>query len=322
MSWIELEPLLCMIGIYALLAVSLNVICGMTGLLQLGHAGFFAAGAYAAGLVAIYATVPEVGWLNFVIGAAAAMLAAGVFSVIIGVPCLRLRGDYLAIATLGFGEIMRLALINLQLPGGKMHAGAEIGGPTGISFTDSPETLWPAHPGYDAKFATWWIIWLTVAATYVVLLNVKRSRAGRAFMCIREDEIAARAMGINVPQFKLTAFLLSATFAGLAGALFFHHRLRINPNDFQLMTSISVLLMVVLGGMGSLSGSILAAVVLGFMDQLLRHVRLGEYHQILYASMLIVLIRLVPDGLLGRNEVPGWLRWRRRSAVRAGDGGG
>lgn len=315
MSWIELEPLLCWIGILALLAVSLNVITGMTGLLQLGHAGFFAAGAYAAGLFAIHASVPALGPLNFIFGAASAVLAACLLSLAIGVPCLRLRGDYLAVATLGFGEIMRLVLTVARFPGGRMHGGAGIGEATGISFTDSPEVLWPDHPGYAGKFATWWLIWLIVAASYVLLLNIKRSRAGRAFMCIREDEIAARSMGINVPRFKIMAFLLSAGFAGLAGALFFHHQLRVNPGNFTLMTSISVLLMVVLGGMGSLSGSILAAVVLGVGEQALRHFKLGEYHQLLYAGLLIVLIRLAPDGLMGRGEVPGWLlAWRRGAA--------
>lgn len=334
MSWIELEPLLGYAGILAILAISLNVICGLTGMLQLGHAGFFAAGAYAAGLLSIYATIPELGPLNLALSLMAGMAAASVFSVLIGLPCLRLRGDYLAIATLAFGEILRLVLETLTFPGGRMFAGREkIGGPTGIHFTETPGDLWPEHPNYSAGYARWWIIWLAVLAIYILLRNLKFSRAGRAFQCIREDEIAARAMGIDVPRHKLLAFGVSAAFAGLAGALFFHHQLRVNPNDFQLLTSIEVLLMVVLGGMGSLSGSLLAAVLLGLLPQGLRHgvsllrehwpalagwVRPEEYHQVLYALLLILLIRLAPNGLLGQNELPGWLRSR---LLRSADGG-
>jgi branched-chain amino acid transport system permease protein len=311
-SWIELEPLVCQIGILAILAMSLNVICGMTGLLQLGHAGFYAAGAYAAGLAAIYATFPGLGPGNFALGAAAAVLVAVAFSLLIGVPCLRLRGDYLAIATLGFAEILRLTLNNLTFPRGAMFADRQesLGGPTGIGFTEAPGKLWPAYPDYSAGYARWWFIWLVALAVYVLLRNVKFSRVGRACLCIREDEIAARTMGINVPGYKLLAFMLSAACAGLAGALFFHYRLRITPNDFQLMTSIEVLLMVVLGGMGSISGSLIAAVLLGALPTVLSHIHpeLSQYRQILYAALLVVLIRLAPDGLLGQYETPGWAR--------------
>jgi branched-chain amino acid transport system permease protein len=336
-SWTELQPILCQVGILALLALSLNVICGMTGLLQLGHAGFFAIGAYTAGLYAIYATAPGLGWFNLVPGALLAMAMAAVFSLAIGIPCLRLSGDYLAIATLGFGEIVRLVLTNVDFPGGRMFAGERIGGPTGIAFTEFPGDIWPGRAGYSAEYAGLGVIWIAVLLVYVLLLNVKRSSVGRAFMCIREDEIAARAMGIDVPRYKIGAFLLSAGFAGLAGALFFHQQLLVTPSNFSLLKSIEVLLVVVLGGMGSLSGSICAAVLLALLPYALRHVDLSgvawlpaamqrplsEYSMIFYALLLIVLIRLMPQGILAMKEAPPWLEaWlgRRRGGSTAREG--
>jgi branched-chain amino acid transport system permease protein len=326
MSWAELQPILCQIGILATLAVSLNMICGLTGLLQLGHAGFYAVGAYVAGLYAIYFTVPGLGWLNFALATLAGMTAAMLLALIVGFPCLGLRGDYLAIVTLGFGEIVRLLLTNITFPGGRMFPGERIGGPTGISFTEFPGRVWPDHHGYSAEYGQLWVIGLAVVFSYVILLNIKRSSIGRAFMCIREDEIVARTMGVNVPRYKITAFVLSAAFAGLAGSLFFHQQLLINPSNFTLLKSIEVLLIVVLGGMGSLLGSICAAFVLGFLPYWLRHADLSgvtwlpdalrtplsEYNMILYALLLIVLIRLMPQGILGMNETPAWLGRRRR----------
>jgi len=334
MSWIEIQPILCQVGILAILAVSLNVMCGLTGLLQLGHAGFFAIGAYAAGLYSIYFTLPELGWFNLIPAALAGMTAAALCSLAIGLPCLRLVGDYLAIATLGFAEIVRLVLTNVEFPGGRMFPGERIGGPTGIAFTEFPGELWKGLDGYSAEYATLAVIWAAVGLTYLFLLNVKRSAVGRAFMCIREDEIAARAMGIHVPRYKITTFLLSASFAGLAGALFFHQQLMVTPSNFSLLKSIEVLLIVVLGGMGSLSGSICAAFLLGLTPYLLRHVDLSgvaflpvamqkplsEYSMILYALLLIVLIRLMPNGVLAMRELPPWLA--RRLARQPGRSGG
>ena len=307
MSWFELNSMLGNIGIFAILALSLNVICGMTGLLQLGQAGFFAIGAYAAGLVSIYMTFPELGILNFAISASAAMIATGVFSIILGVPCLRLKGDYLAITTLGFGEITRLVLVNLHFSGGKMFPGEKIGGATGIKFTEFPGDLWPKFPNYTAEFASWWFIWLLVIIICILLINIKKSSFGRAMMCIREDEIAAQAMGIDISKYKLMAFFLSATVAGLAGALFFHKELAVAPGKFNLICSIEILLMIVLGGLGSFSGALTGAIVLGITPYVLRHIeicgyRLGEYQQLMYAVLLIILIRLVPNGIFGMDE--------------------
>ena len=313
MSWFELQSVFSIIGIYAILAISLNMICGVTGLLQLGHAGFFAIGAYAAGLVSIYFTIPELGFFNIFIGIAAAMLCAGIMALALGIPCLRLRGDYLAIATLGFGEIIRLCLVNVTFPGGKMFPDERIGGSLGISFTEFPEDLWSKYPEYSAKYATLPIIIIALVISYIILRNVKMSSIGRALMCIREDEIAARSMGINVPKFKILSFVISAAFGGLAGALFFHNELSVSPGSFSLLCSIEILLMVVLGGMGSLSGSIIGAIILGFMPTLFSYVGLGEYKQIFYAFMLILLIRIAPNGLFGMNELPKFLSKRSKN---------
>jgi branched-chain amino acid transport system permease protein len=318
MSWIELQTVLCYLGILSLLAMSLNLMCGVTGLLQLGHAGFFAIGAYSAGLYAIYCTIPQLGWFNFIPGAIVAIVVTITFAFLIGIPSLKLRGDYFAVVTLGFGEIVRLLLTSIEFPGGKMFPGEKIGGPTGISFTESPSTLWQNYPEFSAEYATIGVIWLAVIFTYIFLVNLKKSAIGRAMMCIREDEIVAQTMGINVPQYKILSFVISAGLAGFAGALFFHYQLRINPSNFSLLKSIEVLLIVVLGGLGSFFGSICASVVLGFLPYLLRHVdlsnvaclpgimrkSLSEYNMIIYALLLIFLIRVVPSGILGMHELP------------------
>ena len=307
-SMVELQAAAGTVGIYAIMALSLNMICGMTGILQLGHAGFFGIGAYAAGLIAIYTTSPELGFFNLLIGGTVAMACGAFAALLIGIPCLRLRGDYLAIATLGFGEIVRLSLSNASFPGGAMYPGEKIGGPTGIAFTEYPGDLWPKHADFSAQYAKWWIILIAVGLVYITLLNIKRSSFGRALMCIREDEMAAESVGIRIYRYKTLAFVISAAFAALAGALFFHKDLRVSPGNFTMLDSIEILLMVVLGGLGSVTGSLLGALILGLAPFVLRHLQLGEYKQLIYALVLILIIRLAPDGLLGMKEQPEWLR--------------
>ena len=305
--------ILAQLGIYTILALSLNVIVGMTGLLQLGHAGFFAVGAYAAGLVAMYATFPAWGWFNLLPSVAAAVLVAGFFALVVGLPCLRLRGDYLAIATLAFGEMARMTLNAVEFPGCPLTGGERFGGATGIALP-SPVQY---SISYSTDYATWPVILVAVVGTFAFMLNLKRSYIGRAMICIREDEVAAKSMGIHVPRYKMLAFMLSATFAGLAGALFAHNPytgMRISPNEFGLLRTVEILLIVVLGGLGSVTGSALAAVVLVFTPELLRFlpqiggVSLSEHRQLLYAALLIALIRLVPNGILGLNESPAFVR--------------
>lgn len=344
-----------LIGIYVILAMSLNVICGMTGQLQLGHAGFFAIGAYSAGLTSIYFFHPNWGFLNFVIGCTVAIIATSIFAIAIGFPCLRLRGDYLAIATLGFGEIVRICLQNIIFKGTESaigyEAGEEFGGATGIEMpiqadyihttrinpmAEGPmsgffETL-QTNPfsntflanSYDL-FMNCWFIWLFVIITTILLLNLKRSAIGRAFLAIRENEIAARAMGVNVARYKLLSFVICAAFAGVAGALFAHMQTILNPSQFTLLHTITILLIVVLGGLGSFTGSLIASFLIVGIPVLLKlipnilekmniesTIEFAKYEQILFAFLLIMLIRLVPNGILGLREMRDLLPKRQK----------
>jgi len=327
--WVNILVQMC---IYGILALSLNVICGMTGLLQLGHAGFFAIGAYAAGLLSIYSTIPSLGAGNLALGCMAAVAVTIVLAMIVGLPCLRLRGDYWAIATLSFGEIVRMVLNNVELPGCKLTEGEKFGGSSGISL---PSPMWQyPDPGFSAAYANVWVVAGALLLTFLLLGNIKRSSVGRAMMCIREDEIAAKAMGIHVPKYKLLAFVLSAAFAGLAGALFAHNPnsgMTLTPGEFGLLKTVEILLIVVLGGLGSLTGTILATVVLVFLPQglsllpnlvqyLEAHIsffpkinpaavgEVAKHKELVYAVLLIVLIRIMPNGILGLNEMPPFLR--------------
>jgi branched-chain amino acid transport system permease protein len=305
--------ILAQLGIYVILALALNVIVGMTGLLQLGHAGFFALGAYAAALTAVYITVPALGAGNLVLSIAAAVAVTGLVAVLLGLPCLRLRGDYLAIATLAFGEITRMVLNAVEFPGCALTGGERFGGATGIALP-SPVQY---SVTYSTDYASWPVILAAVIGTFAFLLNMKRSFIGRAMICIREDEVAAKSMGIHVPRYKLLAFFLSAVFAGVAGALFAHNPytgMRISPAEFGLLKTVEILLIVVLGGLGSVTGSALAAVVLVFVPELLRFlpkigsVSLSENRQLVYAALLILIIRLAPNGILGLNDSPAFVR--------------
>lgn len=329
-SPLEREPLLIQLGIYALLAMAVNLVTGLAGMLHLGIAGFFALGAYGAGLTAIYATFPRLGEWNFLIGMAVAILVCMVFALLLGLPCLRLRGDYFAIATLAFGEIVRQVLANLTFPPCAMYPDPSFpqGGPRGIAFTEFPEEVWPdlspppdpSLPSYDAAYTHIGILAPTVLLIYLFCRNFKRSAFGRALLTIREDEIAAQAMGIHLAYHKTLAFVLSAAIAGIAGAFYFHRStLSVTPDEFSLLQSVLVLLMVVLGGLGSFSGSIIAAMILRALPEMLRHIhlpswpwipeslhmlQLSEYHALGYAILLIVLIRLMPNGIMGLEEVP------------------
>ena len=324
--------IMCLVGIFAILAMSLNVICGMTGLLQLGHAGFYAVGAYAAGLVSIYWFNPGWGIGNFVISAIVAIAVSCFFALLIGIPCLRLRGDYLAIATLGFGEIVRITLTLLEYPDlekqaaiqAELAAGettkelaaiemqdATIGGATGIEMPlDSLFT----NMIYDSPYTNLIFISIFVIITFVLLWMMKRSTTGRALLAIRENELAAQAMGINVSYYKILSFVICAGFAGFAGALYAHKNANLVPNDFSLLVTINILLMVVLGGLGSYTGSFIAAAILVALPEALRFVPdiplpgtestivLSENKEIIFALLLIILIRLVPNGLFGLKE--------------------
>ena len=287
---------LCSINV--ILALSLNLVNGITGQFSIGHAGFMAVGAYASAAYTVYA-IPlmfgphgaDTGW-----AAAGAFLLAilvgGVVSAaagfLVGLPSMRLRGDYLAIVTLGFGEIIRVAILNIDAVGG---ARGFAGVPTRTNLA--------------------WVLggaWFTFA----VIRNLMRSYHGRALLAIREDEIAAEALGVPTTRYKVTAFVIGAFFAGVAGALFSHYTY-LHTNSFSFMKSIEVVIMVVLGGMGSLTGSILGAVLLTALPELLRFA--SAERLIIYSLLLIVLMIARPQGILGRRE----LSFRPRKRPRAAD---
>ncbi|NLV91308.1 MAG: branched-chain amino acid ABC transporter permease [Firmicutes bacterium] len=272
--------ILTLVGINIILAASLNLINGYTGQFSIGHAGFMAVGAYGSALISI-----NLGW-PFVVTLFSAALMAGLLGVVIGLPTLRLRGDYLAIATLGFGEIIRVLILNLPFTGG----------PRGL-------------PGIPPKTTFFWVEAVAIL-TLIVISNIKNSSHGRALFSIREDEIASEAMGVDTTKYKVLAFAIGAAFAGVAGALFAHFQMFIDPKSFAFMKSIEILTMVVLGGMGSLTGSVLAATTLTILPEALRG--FSEYRMIVYSAILVTLMPLRPQGLLGHLELTDLLPVRRR----------
>jgi len=254
-----------------MLAVSLNLINGFTGQLSLGHAGFMAVGAYASVVMTNMMNQP------FIVGIAVACAAAALAGFIIGVPTLRLKGDYLAIATLGFGEIIRVVLQNIDY----------VGGPAGI-LGITQLTTWP------------WLFGATVITT-LVIVNLINSSYGRAIISVREDEIAAELMGINTTRYKVLAFVIGAMFAGLAGAMYAHYFYIIKPGTFNFMKSFDILVMVVLGGLGSTTGAIIAAIFVTVLTAALQ--KWAAIRMILYALILIVIMIYRPQGLMGNKEL-------------------
>ena len=264
-------------GINVALAVSLNLINGYTGQFSLGHAGFMAVGAYSAAVLTTTfgaALLPFVGgqtWLLFLLALAAGGLMSAVAGLVVGVPSLRLKGDYLAIVTLGFGEIIRVVLQNIDA----------IGGPRGMI----------GIPGY-ANLA--WAYGIAAVCIYVVWAMV-HSTYGRGFIAVADDEIAAEAMGINATRYKITAFLVGAFFAGVAGGVYAHFKQYIAPQGFGFDKSIEIVVMVILGGMGNTVGVIAAAILLTVLGEWLR--QFGDYRMILYSLLIILLMILRPQGL-------------------------
>ena len=262
---------LTIIGINIILAVSLNLINGYTGQFSLGHAGFMAVGAYVGVVLTANFHVP------FVPALIAGGVAAGFLGFLIGLPTLRLRGDYLAIATLGLGEIIRIVIMNIQYVGGA------------AGFKGIP---------HHTTFA--WVFFFMLITLFFIK-NFVNSTHGRACIAIRENEIAAEAMGINTTKYKVMAFTVGAFFAGLAGGLFAHMFYIISPASFTFMQSFNYLIMVVLGGLGSITGSIAGAFFVTFISAALASV--PEFRMIIFALLLILLMFYRPQGLFGYMEL-------------------
>ncbi len=281
-SW---RLILISVGVNIVLAVSLNVVNGFTGQFSLGHAGFMAVGAYTAAKITLTLAHLQLDFLPaevsdqvvFAVALLAAMAMAALAGFLVGMPSLRLRGDYLAIVTLGFGEIIRSIIENMK----------SLGQATGLSSLP-PRTN---------------MIWVgfAVLATVVMARRLAVSTQGRALFAIREDEVAAEAMGVDTTGYKVRAFVISAAYAGLAGALIAHAIMLSTPRMFTFIRSIEVVVMIVLGGLGSITGSIVAASVLTIGLELLREFQ--AYRMVVYAILLIALMLLRPQGIFGTHEL-------------------
>ncbi|MEK4044650.1 branched-chain amino acid ABC transporter permease [Paenibacillus sp. FSL H8-0048] len=264
------QSMLLLIGVNIMLAVSLNLITGITGQFSIGHAGFMSVGAYTSAILTLDYNVP------FIPAILAGGLLAAVFGVLIGMPTLRLNGDYLAIATLGFGEIIRIIMLNTEY----------VGGASGLS-------------GIPAK-TTWTMLFFFTLISVVLINNFIRSTHGRACIAIRENEIAAEAMGINTTRYKIIAFTIGALFAGMAGGLSAHTFYVITPGSFNFLKSFEIIVMVVLGGLGSTAGSIVGAVFVTLLYTYLRE--FPEWRMIIYSIVLILMMIFRPSGLLGVSK--------------------
>ena len=275
------NKVLLLVGINIILAVSLNVATGYLGQLPLGHAGFMAVGAYTSALFTKYCTWPEP--VAFAAGLALGAAMACLFGVLIGIPALRLSGDYLAILTLGFGEIIRITLNNIDnVLGFSLFYGAK-----GLKNI----------PKYSDLLSVFLCVVLTCFFIHTMIKS-RKSRHGRAVLAIRDNEIAAESCGIQTTYYKVMAFAFSAAFAGLAGGLYAGYLGVLDPASFDFMKSIEILVMVVLGGMGSMLGSILSATVLTILPEALRSV--ADYRMVLYSIVLILDDDLPPGRTAGQ----------------------
>ena len=269
---------LIFMAINIMLAVSLHLVIGITGQFSLGHAGFLAVGAYISAIVTMKLNLP------FPVAIIAAGLIATIAGLIIGIPSLRLRGDYLAIATLGFAEIIRIVFLNIEY----------VGGAAGMQVTHA---------------TTWTSAFICLFVTIVVIVNFTNSRHGRACISVRENEIASDAMGINTTYYKVLAFAIGSFFAGIAGALYAHNFYIIQPSNFGFLKSIDILIYVVLGGLGSLSGAIVATVLLTIVSTFLQGY--PETRMIIYSLVLIIVMLYRPKGLMGTMEITDYFKlWR------------
>lgn len=297
-AYIQLILLFALVN--CLMSMSLNLINGYTGQFSLGHAGFMALGAYFSAYANTHwSFLPDsLHFIEFFVFALGAGLCAALAGFIVGLPSLRLKGDYLAIVTLGFGEIIRVALLNMDF----------LGGPRGYSNIPGFGSFLPSF-----IFASLWIV-----ICFFTIWRVMHSSYGRGFLSVREDEIAAEAMGINTTSTKVRAFVLSSFFAGIAGALFAHFTNFINPSSFTFLQSVNAVIMVVLGGMGSMTGSITAAILITALPEVLRPLQEWtgvDLRMVIYALILILVMILRPQGLFGGRELTDvWRKYVRRSA--------
>ncbi|MBQ7507853.1 MAG: branched-chain amino acid ABC transporter permease [Spirochaetales bacterium] len=282
--------ILITVGINIILATSLNIVCGYLGQLPLGHAGFMAVGAYAGGIfmkatpaAALLRAGNHAAVIPYIILAVLISAAvAGLFGLLIGIPALRLKGDYLAIITLGFGEIIRVVLTNIDSV-------------LGFKFTYGASGL-----ARIPKFTSLNVSFIFTALCLFLIHVFMKSRHGRAVLSIRDNEIAAESVGVNTTFYKTTAFVFSAMLAGIAGCLYAGYIGSLYPSNFKFMKSIEILVMVVLGGMGSMLGSVISAVVLTILPEMLRS--FSDYRMVVYSLALVLMMIFRPKGLMGTYD--------------------
>ena len=288
---------ICLAGINIILAVSLNLINGFTGQFSIGHAGFMAIGAYASAFVTVTFGDRVRAALSFlpmearndvllVLALAVGAVLAAIAGFLVGVPSLRLRGDYLAIVTLGFGEIIRVFILNIDAVGGAR------------GFSGIP------------KLANFFWIYLFAALTILIVYRVVRSSFGRTLVAIREDEIAAEAMGVDTTRSKVISFVVSSAMAGVGGGLFGHYLMYLHTNSFTFIKSIEIIIMIVIGGLGSITGSVLGAVLYITLTEGLRE--FAQYRMVLFSLLLVIIMIVRPQGILGHREFASFLTRRRR----------
>ena len=285
--------LLVFIAINIILATSLNLINGFTGQFSIGHAGFMAVGAYSSAYFTVNhgkALESAVAFLGptaassvvLLVAIAIGAVVAALMGLVVGIPSLRLKGDYLAIVTLGFAEIIRIVILNIDA----------VGGATGYQVQGYANFMW---------------VGIFTVITVVVIHNIVRSDSGRALISIREDELAAEAMGVNTTRYKVSSFVIGSAFAGVAGVLFAHYNKFLSTNDFQFIKSFEIIIMIVIGGMGSITGAILGAIIVTLLPELLRQlpdVQLGsttfhftDLRLVIFALILILTMILRPQGI-------------------------
>jgi branched-chain amino acid transport system permease protein len=276
-----------LVGINIILAVSLNLINGVTGQFSIGHAGFYAIGGYTSAAIVVYGGAylrTLTGFLPsmvqdtvlLLVGLLAAAVTAGLAGLAVGIPSLRLRGDYLAIVTLGFGEIIRVFILNIDAIGGSR------------GFSGIPQ------------LSNFFWVYLLVLVTILTIRNLIHSSYGRAFISIRDDEIAAEAMGVDTTRHKVMSFVISSMFAGIAGGLFGHFTMYLHPNSFLFTTSFYLIIMIVVGGLGTIEGAVLGAILVTVSLELFRG--FGPFRLVNFAILLVLIMIYRPQGLVGKRH--------------------
>ncbi len=275
-----LVRVITVVGIYIILSLSLNLISGYAGQISIGHAGFYAIGAYTSALLSLRLGIP------FPIAMLGGAIMAGLFGLLLGLPTLRLSGTYLAVTTIGFCEVVRMTFLNWEWLAR---------GPLGLNKIPRPVFFGIKLTSFNGGY--YYLVLFLVILTTFIMYRIVNSKFGRALVSIREDELAATLMGIKTTKYKVAAFVISAFFAGIAGSFYAHFMTYIDPNGFVFDESVLMLSIVILGGMGTLKGMYLGSVLLVTLPEMLRS--LQEYRFVMYGVVLVVMMRFRPQGILG-----------------------